>query len=302
MERGIIVSPFTYDITDERISFQSNGLSADKLRYYFVYWDKIAVTNSNIFYSPLPEEANFLKENGIIQECMEVSQFPSGDFSISSDVLPAMHFSALAKVTQDLTVKHPGQWTIHQFGTNLIIPPNLSQELVTVDIELNNCLPVPSSDISLDKISKFKSQRSDELLALRICLDELYVEISKSRDIPRAKNLAITKLESAIDDLNRVAKESWKNQVVAFATQRISLDSNVLSEFNLSSITQGFAKGTATASVTGNLFAGFITGAWEIISNSIKLEVTPTKQVANISGNQFELSYLSSLRKSGLIK
>ncbi|MEB3191351.1 MAG: DUF6236 family protein [Snowella sp.] len=219
MERGIVVSPFTFKNTNNGYSLSADGLSADKLRYYLVYWDKIAVADSNIFSSPVSGEAALLKDMGIVQE---VTGRVSLSGTIGSDAMLQIHLAALATATQNLTAQSPDQWTIHQFGESLVIPSQYSEQLATVDIELNNCLPVPSQDISLDKILSFKRQRADELLALRLCLDDLYLEISKSQDIPRAKNTAIQKLEVAIRDLNTVTKESWLSSV--FASRTVSID------------------------------------------------------------------------------
>lgn len=290
MERGIVVSPFTSQSTTDSFSLSTNGLTADKLRYYLVYWDKIAVANNNIFYSPVSGEAASLKDMGIVQEVIEKVNL-SG--MIRSDSMPQMHFEALARATQSLTSQNPNQWTIHQLGESLIIPPNYCEQLATVDIALNNCLPVPSPDISLDKILNFKSQRADELQALRLCLDELYLEVSKSQDIPRAKNTVVQRLEVAIKNLNLVAEESWFNRV--FASRTVSID------VNASSIGQGITNGTVVAGVTANPIFGLVAGAATTLVSSIKFEATLTKQVANISGNKLELSYISSLKNSGII-
>ncbi|HAS8313285.1 TPA: hypothetical protein I7725_21865, partial [Vibrio vulnificus] len=80
-----------------------------------------------------------------------------------------------------------------------------------------------------------KSQRDNELQGLRQSLDELYLEISKSQDIPRSKIVQITRLENAIKDLDKVAKESWGARLLA--SRKVALD------INLGTIGQGVVSG-----------------------------------------------------------
>lgn len=83
-----------------------------------------------------------------------------------------------------------------------------------VDIELYNMFPSPA-EVSFEDILEFKLRRNDEIVALRAAMDQLYIDVITSNDIPRSKHIAIKKLESILRDLNLVATESWKNTILS---------------------------------------------------------------------------------------
>jgi hypothetical protein len=62
---------------------------------------------------------------------------------------------------------------------------------------------VPTDDVPYEKILEFKARYAPELLALRSHLDDIYLSITTNRDIPRAKNREIEKLESALVDIRQ---------------------------------------------------------------------------------------------------
>ncbi|MCX4050399.1 DUF6236 family protein, partial [Aeromonas caviae] len=180
MERGI-VTPAQEIISNGDSVNMRGGLPPEQIRYLALYWDKVVVTDSNIFGTELSDESKILVDTGILRK--ETAIMPlNGTFNGSG--LAKMHFDGLSQVTASLTAKNPGQWAIHQSGDQLHIPINMSKELVTADFELNKCLPVPLPNLPLEKLIEFKFKRKDELVALRQTLDELYLDISNSRDIP----------------------------------------------------------------------------------------------------------------------
>jgi hypothetical protein len=269
----------------------NGGMPPEKLRYYALYWDKIVITDSNIFGSGISGELQALADVGIVsKETARISisgRFNGGD-------LASLHFQGLAQVAASLTNKNPGQWAIHQSGDQIIIPDNMSSELVTADFQLTRCLPVPKADLPLDKLLEFKLKRLDELLALRASLDELYLEISKSADIPRSKIAQIQRLESAIRDLDKVAQQSWGERLLA--SRKVSLD------INYGSVMAGAVSGGLAGATFANPLVGVIAGATHALVSSLKFEVSVSKQLSASQGKQLDLSYLSSIKSEDLAK
>lgn len=290
MERGI-VTPAQELVSNGDSLSMNGGLPPEKLRYMALYWDKIVITDSNIFPTGISGDGLLLEQAKILRK--ETARMSlNGTFNGSG--LAKIHFFGLSQVATKLTTQSPGQWAIHQTGDQLVIPKGLSKELVTADFELSRCLPVPMPDYPIDKLIEFKSARDAELQGLRQTLDDLYLEISKSQDIPRSKNAQITRLESAIKDLDKVAKESWGARLLA--SRKVALD------INLGSIGQGVISGGLVGSKYNNPLLGLIVGAGHTLLSSMKFEVSSSPQLASSVGNQLDLSYLTSLKNQDIVR
>lgn len=284
MERGIVTSALDIVSNGSELSF-SGGIPPEKCRYYALYWDKIVLTDSNIFGTGLSDEMKLLESAGIARK--ETARMVLQGRFDGSD-LAKMHYQGLAEIATELNNKNPGQWTMHQNGDQLIIPNGLSKELVTADFELASCLPVPKADYPLELLLEFKLKRSAELSALRVTLDDLYLEISKSADIPRAKIIQIQRLEQAIEDLNKVAQQSWGDRILA--SRKVSLD------LSLGSVSAGIATAGLVGVTYANPLAGLALGATHTLLSSLKFEISLSNQLESPHGKQLELSYLSSMK------
>ena len=288
MERGIITPAVVMKTEGDTICGTSR-MPADKLRYYALYWDKLVVTESKLFGSALSAEQQLLESAGILRK--ERAQMKvAGTFGGAE--MFKMYFQGLAQVASELTDKNPGQWAIHPSGDQLIIPEGLSTELVTADFELSRALPLPKADFPLEKLLEFKLQRKDELDALRMVLDDLYLEISNSGDIPRSKIAQIQRLERAISDLDKVAQQSWGERVLA--SRRVSID------LNQGPVVNGIAVGGAVTALSGSPIGGMIAGVSATVLSSFKFEASITKQLTSACGKQADLSYLSEIKNNAI--
>ncbi|ELI5391858.1 TPA: DUF6236 family protein [Vibrio parahaemolyticus] len=290
MERGIVTPAQEILSNGDSLSI-NGGLPPEKLRYMALYWDKIVITDSNIFGTGVSGDGLLLEQAKVLRK--ETARMSlNGTFNGSG--LAKMHFDGLSQVATQLTQENPGQWAIHQSGDQLVIPKGLSKDLVTADFELSKCLPVPLPDYPIDKLIAFKSQRDNELQGLRQTLDELYLEISKSQDIPRSKIVQITRLENAIKDLDKVAKESWGTRLLA--SRKVALD------INLGTIGQGVVSGGLVGSNFNSPLLGVIAGAGHSLLASMKFEVSSSSQLASSVGSQLDLSYLTSLKNEDIVR
>ncbi len=291
MDRGIITPENILTNKGEDLHVDT-AITTQFLRYYCLYWDKISVIQHPNMYGNYKDgdEIKILESANIIQ----ISKFkPPKGGSHGAPQIVQNHVQGVAEEADVLINKNPGQWTIHQNSDQLIIPNNMSQPLLTADFQLMSCLPVPLPDIPLEKVLDFKVRREDELLALRISLDELYLGISQASDIPRSKVTQVQKLELAIKDLDKVAKESWKHRLLA--SRKISID------LNYNSVVNGVATGGAIGAVFSNPLVGVIAGGAHSILSSLKFEVTMSGQLSSSIGQKPDLSYLSSLKSEDIV-
>lgn len=288
MERGIVTPAMEIVSEGDSVSMRG-GIPPEKCRYYALYWDKVVVTDSNIFGTGLSDDLQLLEGAGIVRK--ETARMNLNGTFNGSD-LANMHFQGLAEVSANLTNRNPGQWAIHQSGDQLIVPASMSKDLITADFELTRCLPVPKSDVPLDRLLEFKLKRTDELIALRTTLDELYLEISKSADIPRSKIVQIQRLEQAISDLDKVAKQSWGYRLLA--SRKVSLD------LNYGSVKNGAVTAGLVGAAFSNPLAGILVGTAHALVSSLKFEVSISNQLESPQGKQLELSYISSIKNEDI--
>jgi uncharacterized protein DUF6236 len=108
----------------------------------------------------------------------------------------------------------PGVWSFGHLLPGAVWGPEIEPEQLPlewcrgVDFELYRALPVPTDDVPYPEILDFKWRRGDQLAALRAYLDDLYREVVNSRDMPRAKIAALSKLDGALADVARLLRES----------------------------------------------------------------------------------------------
>lgn len=290
VERGIVVSGLELESTGDSISIRG-AMPPEKLRYYLLYWDRIVVTDTNIFGCGLSPEQQLLEQASVLRK-QTARLALNGTFGGSE--LARLHNVGLAQVTSGLISRNPGQWSLHQSGKNLVLPHGMSTEVVCADIQLNNCLPVPTASIPLQEVLEFKQRRADELAALRQTLDELYLEVVSAADIPRAKIAAISRLERAIADLDRVAAVSWVDRL--FASRKVSLD------VNAASVGQGVVTAGTVGVAFSNPVVGLAAGMAHTVLASVKCEMVVSRQLKEAAGKQLELSYLAELKAAGLVE
>lgn len=289
MERGIVTHAMDITSNGPQVTVRG-GIPPAKLRYYALYWDKITLTDTNIFGTSLNDEQELLSKAKLLTKATARLQL-SGTFDGSD--LTNLHYQGLSLVATELSTSQPGQWSIHQSGDRLVIPDGLSTQLLTADFELTNCLPCPKEDVPLDKVLDFKMRRSDELAALRSSLDSLYLEIAKSQDIPRSKICQLEVLEAALADLDRAAAESWGDRILA--SRKVSID------LNYGALAQGVTSATVVGAAFASPLIGLVAGATHALVASVKFEAVVSSQLGASAGKQLDLSYLSSLRTENLV-
>ncbi|MFD2703833.1 DUF6236 family protein [Paenibacillus shunpengii] len=222
MKRGIIVTP-PFDHKEVEDGFHSiktgGGFDPSKLREYLFYWDQI-----NIIQHPAitidcgPEVESLLKENIVsYAKNANVRSFSKHD-------LGPYYIQTQADTYQYLNTNDDSTlWSIAQPYGELILPEGYYKQAPVTQIELVNLLPFPSEEVHLDDILEFKLKRYSELIAIRHAMEDFYLEIINSNDIPLSKTRAIEKIETTVKDINRVIDE--KKMKKFFSSVKVSLDS-----------------------------------------------------------------------------
>lgn len=203
MERGIlalpgIITPLSNGFRIER------GLSAEEIRYYLLYWDKIIIPTSNLVHHSILEE-DLLLETCVIER--PKIHF-SGTFQMNyenSFLLPVVEV-AKRLIGED----KQREWVIHQFGNKIILPQEQSVTNNSLKLEIMNALPVPNKDVNIHDVLEFKFRRKDELKKLFETIDEIYISILNSPDKPFQEKKELLKLQEDIENLQKTYNEKWK--------------------------------------------------------------------------------------------
>ncbi|CAM3080994.1 DUF6236 family protein [Vibrio rarus] len=308
--KGVVMSAYAVNVTDSKISISAD-ITPESLRYFCLYWDEIALIDALPIQCELDEEKQLLNKAGILS--LQTANNPNWEPSLGYvkwtggglycdprqqatmdpfgkqlvKYLQDDHFLLASEKMGGLIKKDPIKWTIHQNGSELILPKEHEVEQLTAKMELQNCLPVPRADISLETLLDFKCKRSDELIALNETLTDLYLKITNANDSNAARDFYVKKLNTAISDLHTVSGERFGSCNLA--------NFQVSREFSM------------TTAIGGCTFAHFFDdpfiqlGAFIVggAASSIKINTSKTKEHKDAIGSS-ELSYLSSINKCGI--
>lgn len=221
MKRGIVVGAQIN--TTGGVSMSGSVEIRDILKW-ILYWDEIAYAGVGIGDGSItgnhPDDISFLESAGIFRT--EIVKFSSGDISsfapyISGGMTIGEHsFNQLAaasvvariRLLRQLTDNPGNIWTIGQSGGEELLLPSYGASADLIDVQLVNCLPVPTLGTPFDDILEFKNRYQDELGDLRRCLDQLRENILSSSDERRATDAAIREIVSSISDIRAALQGS----------------------------------------------------------------------------------------------
>ena len=285
--RGVIAAPGTVQVLADR-TLIGNQLSPEQIRYYALYWDKIVIPTNNIVHQAVPDE-DLLIDSGVIER-------PQVRFtgSFSGSQVGIAIYEAQAQVASSLLQDaEPNQWTIHQFGSSLMVPDPYLVEDTSARIDLLSAIPVPRAEVPLVDIFEFKLRRHDELLALHESLDEMYIAILESPDQHIAIAKAKAELEEAVKNVNRAATERWDSTIKYDFSAHINLDgSEVIKGVGIGAVLD------ALSLAHGIPIATAVCG----LASVIKIKVGATKSfTAAKARRSTSLSYLSNASRESIL-
>lgn len=197
-KRGIVISQ-PFEVLPGRGIKCGGTPSPTELRKYLLYWDRIDYPDNNFISIGAGPDVDFLISAGVAERTLV--KFQGEISSGQGEFFLLAQQAAFEKHDKD----EPGLWSLAQLSAS---PFFLNSNPVNaIEYQLWDTLPVPRANVPLNDILEFKAKRTDELLALRIYLDEMYESVVSSADIPRAKTSAIAKLEVALSDVDKALKE-----------------------------------------------------------------------------------------------
>jgi hypothetical protein len=285
MKKGIIAAPAV--VSGNGAQFRSErGLTLEELRYFLLYWDKVVIPTTNIIHLQVPQEDALLTTGVVTRPRVPFSGTFNGELMARAQLL------AQTAVASDLINNDRStDWTLHQIGSELIVPDQASIEKQLIRVDLTSSLPVPSGEVPFADILEFKERRKDELVQLHQAVDDLYLEILSSPDRSLKSKQAVSKFRQAIESLDSVTAEKWKS------TRKFDFSA----ELNLSGkeVAAGVASG-AVFDFYSNLFTipvGIIVGT---VATVIKVRAGFTKSFEP-SKEKRVLGYLASAHSENIL-
>lgn len=236
------------------------------IRNWVLFWDEFICPNNNIIATDLPPDLEFLQQANLLTR--HTVPF-SGSFSSGN-------FDRLFLAAQEITYRQknserPGKWTMAQ-ADGIIKGRQYSRGTeACLVFDLINAIQLPDRLVPINEVLEFKRQRRDELIALHTYLEEIYVRVMASKDVPRTKTHELQKLEIAISEYNKTIQERFDNRLLS--SLRIILDRSLITS-------AGMAMGAASLAPSIGLpalGAGAMVGSASFAIQSVLTERQPNQ-------------------------
>jgi hypothetical protein len=236
-DRGIILGPDAQiDVRTNEVHIRTSEPNPGLLRHSLLYWDKIDFPQNNIIHVS-SSSIDFLIKAGVAQS----TQIRVG----GSGGMAALYVAAQFAAFRELNSQNPDMWTFGQHAQEFSGLDGEITQAQIAEIEINSVLPTPPDDTPLEDILELKRKRESEFRSLRIAVDELYDEVLKSAQMPRAQSAAIYRLQSVIHDIRAVVDKSWLERVKS----SVKFDFNLPASFGVGAA--GYLSGQAASIAFG---------------------------------------------------
>jgi hypothetical protein len=163
-----------------------------QLRAWSLFWDEIAVPDTQMVVGMRSPEAQFLAAEGLLR------YYPIK--TVAGDLSKQL-LGARSDLFTQLEDQKAGMWAIGatEAEDDAVIPVPYGGRALR--LKLLAALPVPTREVPLEEVVRFRSQRQAEREALMSYIDDVYLEVVDSTgDKPLAQVNAVAKLASAARD------------------------------------------------------------------------------------------------------
>jgi hypothetical protein len=231
VSRGIVIGQ---RISPDGLTMNGSVENADIVRW-LLYWDNITYAgiglNGGSISGNHPAEIDYLESLGVfnteIVDLKTLGQISvphakpgTGEFfGVAGNQFPTFSAAARVKLCQTLSQRTGDIWSLGQSGGETLMLPSTNNYKELLDIQLNNCLPVPSAETSFEDILNFKENYDAELERLRFALDALREKVLSSSDERRALDMAMKEISIALEDV----KNSMNGKGINVLSESVSL-------------------------------------------------------------------------------
>lgn len=290
MKRGIVSLPMEIiPGVDGRSISTGKSLSKLDMNFFALYWDELIIPASNFISFEIAGQKDFI-ESGFLKR--PLIPYFDGEYSVVD--IAQMYSKAQTQFLDYKRRTEPSNdWRLNIIGNKFKLCESDEEVKNLVRLELANVLPVPDSTVNIYDILEFKSKRREAFEAFNSYLDELYLEVASSGDFYLSRARAFSKLQEALDDLEKLNSEGWRSP--------IKFDTSALFEANNGDLING---ATALYSIweanQGNLAGAITAGVVAVIGQGFA-RLKPSIQSVRRKPNN-NIAYLSSAHNESILK
>ncbi|MDZ6350154.1 DUF6236 family protein, partial [Klebsiella pneumoniae] len=264
-------------------------LSKLDMNFFALYWDELIIPASNFISFEIAGQKDFI-ESGFLKR--PLIPYFDGEYSVVD--IAQMYSKAQTQFLDYKRRTEPSNdWRLNIIGNKFKLCESDEEVKNLVRLELANVLPVPDSTVNIYDILEFKSKRREAFEAFNSYLDELYLEVASSGDFYLSRARAFSKLQEALDDLEKLNSEGWRSP--------IKFDTSALFEANNGDLMSG---ATALYSIweanQGNLTGAITAGVVAVIGQGFA-RLKPSIQSVRRKPNN-NIAYLSSAHNESILK
>lgn len=204
MKRGVIASPGLIQPLPEGFRME-RSINDQELAFYVLYWDDVIIPDNNLVSISVPQQQQYIDSGAISRPKVVYGGSYQGDM-VTNAIL-----GVTAVVASEKVKSSDEDWVLHQFGSEHVLPEDISASKETLRLLLHNTLPTPNADVPLVEILEFKERFKSARSALHDCLDETYQEVLAAPDAQLHARKAISRLKDEIRgfELDDVKKSGW---------------------------------------------------------------------------------------------
>lgn len=230
----------------------SGGLDPQELRFSLLFWDRLIWPTNNLIHSEGDEETALLEQVKILRR----PEYQISSSGVNGSSLAEIQYRAM----EEMNAREPGLWSLSQGERSFLDLSPAAPKAKGSMFELVNAIPVPDVNVPVIEILEFKEKRRDELLSLRIELENFVSKLRVAGDDEAALRKAVLEIEQACIAVLRVAVE--RKFPLRFASTQTSFKvdfGKLIGPTLLSIAAAGFGLPTFAAICAG-LGAAFIKG------------------------------------------
>ncbi|GCA52361.1 hypothetical protein KGO5_04826 [Sinorhizobium sp. KGO-5] len=279
--RGIIISP-PVEVDGNKLTIKGASIDEQEIRFSLLFFDRIMWPDNNLVSIGSGESVTFLEKCGIVSR----PKYRSA----SSGPLAKLFVDVHLKAFEDMQTKEPGFWSLSNTYVNVV---NHSSQFVTSGgsyVELLGAIPVPNEDVPINDILEFKEKRRDELLGLRIEIQDFSSSVLRAGDDAGAFVSALEKIEKGCLDVLAATKEAgfpfrFSNVKPRFEMDILKIVGGFITSAAVQAATSMPSLSLALLSHTITKNASFRVGG--DISRRVKCQKSPFQYVASFHSEVF---------------
>lgn len=282
--RGIIIDPVLSSSHGGYLTIDDT-LIKNQFRLALFFWDKIDWPTNSMIHFVESEDLALLRQENILERTKVNLSFFDGSKQIET-LTNIQNYVFLKR-----NIESPDCWGLQRYGHSLETILSFQETHKVLELELYNAIPIPHQNVPFEKILDFKRKYSDELIAFRTSMDELYQNIINSPDQLKSKQANIQRVEESIADLHNAMKSH--NMLRSLLSQRITLKLN-----DLSDIGDLVSRGSTAFGALTAVGADKITAAIGAVAHAaIKVGVTKRKTLPMLPPYLQAYQYISKMEQ-----